>query len=81
MPPKPAATVPLAYALGTAVCAVSIGLLPVLLEMDGAVEFTCVVPPTGCSQEGEKCATAPDCCGASTGSQCINGFCAQPSPK
>jgi len=38
MPVKPAATVPLAYALGTAVCAVSIGLLPVLLEMDGAVE-------------------------------------------
>jgi hypothetical protein len=34
------AAVPLAYALGTCVCAVSMGLLPVLLEMDGAVDWS-----------------------------------------
>ena len=50
-------------------------------ETDGALEFTCVVPPTGCSQAGEKCTTAADCCAGAQAYQCINGFCAQPSPK
>jgi hypothetical protein len=38
--------------------------------------FVCV-PPQGCANEYEKCATAADCCQA--GSLCINGFCAQPA--
>jgi hypothetical protein len=42
---------------------------------DGGITFTCV-PPTGCAQEGEKCTTAADCCGAQTGTQCIAGYCA-----
>jgi hypothetical protein len=48
---------------------------------DGGVAFSCVVPPTGCSQANEKCSLSTDCCGASQGYQCINGFCAQPSAK
>jgi WD40 repeat protein len=44
---------------------------------DGGMQFVCV-PPTGCAQEGEKCTTAADCCGASMGTQCIAGFCATP---
>jgi hypothetical protein len=47
---------------------------------DGGVSFTCVTPPTGCSQANERCTTASNCCGAAQGFQCINGFCAQPSP-
>jgi len=48
---------------------------------DGGIEFACVTPPTGCSQENEACTTASDCCGASQGYDCINGFCAAPTPK
>jgi hypothetical protein len=36
----------------------------------------CIAPPSGCSNEYEKCMTATDCCMA--GSQCINGRCAVP---
>lgn len=39
----------------------------------------CVPPPGGCSNEFEKCATSADCCDPRY--QCINGKCAQPSPK
>jgi hypothetical protein len=48
---------------------------------DGGEVFSCVAPPSGCSEVGEKCTTASDCCGASAGVQCTNGFCAAPSPK
>ena len=48
---------------------------------DGAVAFTCVTPPSGCSQANEKCTKTSDCCEASQGYQCVNGFCAQPSPR
>ncbi len=41
--------------------------------------LTCVAPPSGCSQEYEKCSVASDCCTA--GSQCINGLCAESSPR
>ncbi len=41
---------------------------------DGGQEFTCV-PPSGCAQESEKCMTDADCCGASTGTRCIAGYC------
>lgn len=44
---------------------------------DGGMSFVCV-PPSGCAQEGEKCVTAADCCGASSGTQCIAGFCSTP---
>jgi hypothetical protein len=44
--------------------------------VDGGPVFTCV-PPQGCAQEYEKCATDADCCGAASGIHCINGFCAQ----
>ena len=42
---------------------------------DGGMSFVCV-PPSGCAQEGEKCTTAADCCGAQSGTQCIAGYCA-----
>jgi hypothetical protein len=40
----------------------------------------CVVPQS-CANEYEKCTTASDCCQASQGFLCINGFCAQPAPS
>ena len=50
---------------------------------DGGSGLVCVqMPPNnGCAQEYEKCMTSADCCGASQGFQCINGFCAQPAPQ
>ena len=46
------------------------------------VAVVCVAPPaTGCAQELEKCSVTTDCCGASLGYQCINGYCAEPPPK
>jgi hypothetical protein len=47
-------------------------------EPDGSVAFVCV-PKMGCANEYEKCVTDADCCGASMGFHCINGYCAQPS--
>jgi hypothetical protein len=48
---------------------------------DGGTALVCVPPPaSGCAQEFEKCTTTADCCGASQGFLCINGFCAQPAP-
>lgn len=41
--------------------------------------YACVPPPGGCSEELETCATDADCCGAATGTTCINFRCAQPS--
>jgi hypothetical protein len=41
---------------------------------------TCVAEPVGsCANEYEKCTTASNCCGASAGYECINGFCAEPA--
>jgi hypothetical protein len=49
---------------------------------DGGASLVCVAPPsTGCAQEQEKCNATADCCGASLGYQCVNGYCAQPPPK
>jgi hypothetical protein len=39
---------------------------------------TCVSPPSGCSNEYEKCTTSGDCCDKSD--ECIGGFCSQPPP-
>ncbi len=47
---------------------------------DGGSGKMCVPPPTGCAQDGEKCAIAADCCNAPSGAKCINGFCAMPTP-
>ena len=38
----------------------------------------CTNQPPGCSNIGDKCTTSSDCCG--TTAQCINGFCADPTP-
>ena len=46
---------------------------------DAGAQLVCIPPPMGCAQEYEKCTVTADCCGASMGYQCINGFCAQPS--
>ncbi len=43
--------------------------------------LTCSTVKTGCAVEFEKCSTAADCCGANQGYECINGFCARPTPK
>jgi hypothetical protein len=42
--------------------------------------FSCV-PEGGCSQEGEKCETAADCCGYAQGATCLNNRCAKPTPR
>jgi hypothetical protein len=46
---------------------------------DGGLECTATQP--SCSQQYEKCTTTADCCGASIGIQCIDGFCSQSGPK
>jgi hypothetical protein len=51
------------------------------VNADGGSQLTCVAPPSGCAQANEKCMSTADCCGASQGYQCINGFCAMPSPQ
>jgi hypothetical protein len=46
---------------------------------DAAGGSVCV-SPQACANEFEKCTTSSDCCQASQGFSCINGFCAQPAP-
>ncbi|MGH7296583.1 MAG: hypothetical protein ACRELB_16715, partial [Polyangiaceae bacterium] len=48
-------------------------------DVDGG--FVCGVQPPGCSGLSNKCQVASDCCGASAGIQCIDGFCAQASAQ
>ena len=48
---------------------------------DGGQQLTCVPPPNGCAHEYEKCTQDADCCGYTMGFHCINGFCAQSTPK
>ncbi len=43
--------------------------------------LVCGTQPPGCSAVGNKCTANTDCCGSTTGIQCIDGFCAQPSPQ
>jgi hypothetical protein len=46
----------------------------------GGLTCNSTMPPTGCSQEFEKCVQTSDCCDASKGYACINGHCAAPPP-
>jgi hypothetical protein len=39
--------------------------------------LVCGGKPDGCAEEFEKCETTSDCCGATMGHSCINGFCAR----
>jgi hypothetical protein len=48
-------------------------------DVDGG--FVCGRQPPGCSALTNKCKVNSDCCGSSTGIECIDGFCAQPSPQ
>jgi hypothetical protein len=48
-------------------------------DADGG--FVCGNQPPGCSALSNKCKVNSDCCGSSTGIECIDGFCAQPSPQ
>ncbi|MGD0526742.1 MAG: Ig-like domain-containing protein [Polyangiaceae bacterium] len=41
----------------------------------------CGAPPAGCVSLTNKCTQNSDCCGSSTGIQCIDGFCAMPTPQ
>ncbi len=41
--------------------------------------FVCGTQPPGCAVLGNKCAKTSDCCGASTGISCIDGYCALPA--
>ncbi len=43
--------------------------------------FVCGMPPPGCVSLSNKCMVNTDCCGSSTGIECIDGFCSQPSPQ
>jgi hypothetical protein len=42
--------------------------------------LVCMTAVPGCANEFEKCITAADCCGASSGMLCLNGYCSIP-PK
>ena len=48
-------------------------------QPDGTGKYSCVPPPSGCSQIGNKCTTSADCCNAGTVS-CIGGFCSLAQP-
>ena len=43
---------------------------------DGGI--VCGTQPAGCAVLGNKCAMTSDCCGATTGIACIDGYCAAP---
>ena len=47
---------------------------------DGGTKNACVAPPTGCANDNEKWTVSADCCTSPTGTSCINGFCAAPTP-
>jgi hypothetical protein len=49
-------------------------------QPDGNGKYSCVPPPGGCSDIGEKCTTSADCCGDPM-IQCVGGFCAQGQPQ
>lgn len=51
------------------------------VDQGGTLVEMCVLPPSGCSNDSEKCAVDADCCNAPTGTKCIGGFCNQPAPK
>lgn len=51
------------------------------VAVDGGTTRQCVPPPSGCANDSEKCVNVADCCGASSGTKCINGFCAVPTPE
>ncbi len=48
-------------------------------DVDGG--FVCGTQPPGCVSLSNKCTTNTDCCGSSTGIECIGGFCSQPTPQ
>jgi hypothetical protein len=41
--------------------------------------LVCGMPPPGCAVLGNKCTVSSDCCGASSGIDCIDGYCAKPA--
>jgi hypothetical protein len=43
--------------------------------------LVCGMPPAGCVSVSNKCTTSTDCCEASSGIQCIDGYCAMPTPQ
>jgi hypothetical protein len=43
--------------------------------------LTCTSSSPGCAQEFERCTTNADCCSSSAGLACINGRCAQSTPR
>ena len=48
---------------------------------DGGGGAVCASTATSCSVDGNKCTTTSDCCGAATGSTCINRVCSEATPK
>lgn len=49
-------------------------------QPDGSGGYSCQPPSGGCSQIGEACTSASDCCSPTTVA-CIGGFCAQQGPN
>jgi hypothetical protein len=43
--------------------------------------LVCGTPPAGCVSLSNKCTQNSDCCGSSSGTECIDGFCAIPTPQ
>ncbi len=49
-------------------------------DADGGTHNACVVPPSGCANESEKCTVSASCCDNANGTTCVNGFCTAPTP-
>jgi hypothetical protein len=48
---------------------------------DGGAGLVCASSTSGCAQDGDKCTTSSDCCGAASGETCINDTCSSPPPQ
>jgi hypothetical protein len=46
---------------------------------DASGALVCGGKTTGCSREFERCTQTSDCCDATAGYECLNGFCAKPA--
>jgi hypothetical protein len=44
-------------------------------------QLTCTMAASGCVSLSNACKTTSDCCNSSSGVECIDGYCAQPTPR
>ncbi len=44
-------------------------------------QLTCTMAASGCVSLSNACKTTSDCCNSASGVECIDGYCAQPTPR